>query len=113
MIITKTAFAPLIFFLCIGSTIFAANYAIAKDSTPSITESNAKETRLKDINIADHFFALLVISDPIKTSKIFSLIEDTWSIEYLPMAIETLGFVQSDLVHSRLETLIDNATPKN
>ena len=113
MIITKTAFAPLIFVLCIGSTIFAANYAIAKDSTPSITESNAKETRLKDINIADHFFALLVISDPIKTSKIFSLIEDTWSIEYLPMAIETLGFVQSDLVHSRLETLIDNATPKN
>jgi len=115
MINRKTTLASLTFAVVIGSAIFDVGYAQAQDSATPSTTTKVKQQALQtnDIDMANQFFGLLVSFDPIQVEKILSIIEDNWSLEYMPMAIETLGFAQSDFVRGRLAALIERETPKD
>jgi len=76
-------------------------------------QDSSKESQAVDIDMASQFYGLLVSFDPIQVGKILSIIEDNWSVEYLPMAIETMGFVQSEFARGRLGALIENEIPED
>jgi hypothetical protein len=115
MINKRTTLASLIFVAAIGSAIFDGTYAQTQEPALSSTTPNSvqQELEINDIDMANQFFGLLVNFDPIQVGKILSTIEDNWSVEYLPMAIEALGFAQSDFVRTRLAALIETETPKD
>jgi len=115
MINKRTALASLTFAAAIGSATMDIDNAYAQESQAASAqvEGDLKhELQADDIDMANQFFGLLVSFDPIQVDKILSIIEDNWSVEYLPMAIETLGFAQSDFVRGRLAALIEKETPK-
>jgi len=105
--IKRYALAGLTLAATIGSAYLDTNTSYAQSSaTTNTTESQS------DADIGDQFFGLLVSADPIQINKILKKIKQNWSIEYMPMAIETLGFAQSEYVRSRLFKLIDENSPK-
>ncbi len=105
MITKLSVLTALTFVVATGSAYFYASVSYAQSSV----STNATQS---DNDIADQFFSLLVSADPIQINKTLKNIEQDWSIEHMPMAIETLGFAQSEYVRSRLFKLIDQNSPK-
>jgi len=116
MINNKKALISITFITTFASVIVNANFAFAQQPLAQTSEQPSSQVEdvstNEEVDIADHFFALLVSFDPIQVNKILSIIEDNWSPNYLPMAIETIGFAQSDLVGTRLTKLIEKEVPK-
>ncbi len=105
MITKLSVLTALTFVVATGSAYFYASVSYAQSSV----STNATQS---DNDIADQFFSLLLSADPIQINKTLKNIEQDWSIEHMPMAIETLGFAQSEYVRSRLFKLIDQNSPK-
>lgn len=64
------------------------------------------------VDVAAEFYSLLVSFDPIQAGKSLTIIEENWSPELIPMALETIGFSESKLVERRLNKLIERSTKK-
>ncbi len=108
----RTILSTIAFAVAFSTASFTTHQAYAQQQPHTLTESQAAE-ETGDIDMANQFFGLLVSFDPVQIGKIFSIIEENWSLEYLPMAIETLGFAQSDFVRARLAGLIEKETPQD
>ena len=105
--IKRSALAVLTFAATIGSIYHDTNTSYAQSNAPTNSAKNQS-----DVDIGDQFFGLLVNADPIQINKALNKIKQNWSAEYMPMAVETLGFAQSEYVRSRLLKLIDENSPK-
>lgn len=102
MILKRPALAALTLVATIGSVYLYSNASYAQSSASAATTKSQN-----NIDMGDQFFGLLVSADPIQINKILKKIKENWSSEHMPMAIETLGFVQSEYVRTRLIKLID------
>ena len=90
----------------IGSAITHSSTAYSQsENNPSV------EAAQNEVDLSNQFFGLLVSADPIQINRLLKTIRENWSIEYMPMAIETLGFTQSEYVRDRLLKLIDENSP--
>lgn len=91
---------------------FISSDAYLNVSFAQSTASSQKAESQHNPDMPTLFFGLLVSTDPVQVNQIFREIERNWTIESMPLAMETAEFVRSEYVRSRLTKLIDQKSPK-
>jgi len=80
----------------ITTTVPAFAAGNGKDQPSANTETEARF----------HFLTLILDGDPVRVDAALTAIESSWSLSYVPMALETYAYGQSPQVRQRLDSLL-------
>ena len=108
----RTLISRFSFTLALSSLLLISACEVQTVDTDSASSSlSDNPDQQKPRNMGDRFFELLVSADPVEVNRHLAHIEENWSANMVPMAIETINYSKSSIVIEKLEELIKSVTP--